>query len=387
MGFLRTHVFTAGTLLVLAAIAAGCQSLRLKAPLGPVDGGWPMEGRTMERKRWTPTPVRPPLIQQWTYDIAAGTGDWSPVVVDTIVFVTTLRGELFALNASSGKRLGKMSFGSPITGSPIPRRNLILVPLKGAGESLAAYDAVTGSVVWRGTYGDVEQTPLLIDRRIFFGTTAGTFVCVDRESGARVWTYAIPDNRWMKGVRGSPASDGSVVIFGADDGVVYALGAEDGQPRWTHATGAPVRGGIAVSDSTVVATNVDGTIVALDLRSGVERWRASLAPIRSSASIAGSTVVVGTSAGTVAAFDLASGASIWRAESGGPISASPTIAGEFVFVGTLQRELLAISLSGGEIVWREQVSGRIKSSAAAVNGMLYVTTDDQLLLAYRGSAL
>jgi outer membrane protein assembly factor BamB len=385
MGLLRTYGLRALALASLAC-AGGCLSLRLGAPLDVGGEGWPMDGRTMERQRWTPTPVRPPLVQEWSFDIAAGTGAWSPVVVDSIVFVSTLRGELFALNASSGKRLGKTSFGSPITGSPLPRRNLILVPLSGPGESLAAYDAVRASVVWRGKYGDVELTPLMIDRRIFFGTTTGTFACVDRESGDLIWTYAIPDNRRQKGVRSTPASDGKLVIFGADDGVIYALDAENGRPTWTHATGAPVHAGIALSDSTVIAAAIDGIIVALDVRSGAERWRTVAgAPVRSAAAIAGGLAIVGTSAGGVMAVRLDTGAPAWTADTDGPIAAPPTIAGSYVYVGTLGRELLALDLKDGAILWRERLPGRIKSSAASAHGMLYVTTDDQQLLAFRGS--
>lgn len=373
--------------LSMLACAAGCSSLRLAAPLGPDDGVWPVDGQSMERKRWTPTPVRPPLVQAWTCDIAAGTGSWSPVLVDTIVFATTMRGELFAVNASSGKRIGRTSFGDPITGSPLPRRNVILVPLSGRGESLAAYDLVRGSVVWRGAYGDVEMTPLMIDRRVFFGTTAGTVACVDRETGDLAWTFSLPDNTRHKGVRASPASDGTLVIVGADDGAIYALDADSGRPRWTHATGAPVSSGVALSDTTVIAANTDGAVVALDLRSGAERWRAAAgAPVRSSAAVAGGVAIVGASTGAVLAFRIDTGALAWTAQTGSPIAAAPTVAGTVVYVGTLGRELLALDLGTGAILWRERVSGRIKSPSAAGNGMLYVTTDDQQLHAFRGSA-
>ena len=386
MGFLRTYGIRAAALAVLSC-AAGCLSLRLVAPLETGDGGWPMEGRTMERQRWTPTPVRPPLVEAWTFDIGAGTGAWSPVVVDSIVFVTTMRGEMFALNATTGKRIGKVSFGSPVTGAPLPRRNLVIAPVSGPGESLAAYDAVRSSFLWRGKYGDVEMTPLMIDRRIFFGTVAGTFACVDRESGELIWTRAIPDNKRMKGVRASPASDGKLVIFGADDGIVYALDAETGRPAWERSTGAPVYAGAALSDSTVITANIEGTIVALDLRSGAERWRAVAgAPVRSAAAIAGGVAILGTSTGTVMALRVDTGTLAWTAETGGPIAAAPTVAGAFVYVGTLQREMLALGLEDGAILWRMSVPGRVKSSAAAVNGMLYVTTDDQQLVAFRGTA-
>jgi outer membrane protein assembly factor BamB len=371
---------------MVTAWMSGCLSLRLGAPLATGDMGWPMDGRTMERQRSTPTPVRPPLEPAWTHDIGAGSGPWSPVVVDTIVFVSTLRGELFALQAATGKRIGKVSYGSPITGAPLARRNLVLAPVSGPGESLAAYDIVRSSFVWRGKYGDVEMTPLMIDRRVFFGTVDGRFACVDRESGDLVWSYAIPDNRRRKGARSAPSSDGHAVIFGAEDGVVYALDAETGGLRWTHATGAPVSAGTALTDSTVIAANLDGAVLAIDLRSGQERWRARLsAPIRAAAALAGGLAILGAADGAVMALRLDSGAPAWTAQAGGPIAAAPTVAGGYVYIGTLQREIVALSLSDGAILWRSPVPGRIKSPAAAVNGMLYVTTDDRQLLAFRGS--
>ena len=346
-----------------------------------------MEGRTMERQRWTPTPVRPPLVEAWTFDIGAGTGAWSPVVVDSIVFVTTMRGEMFALNATTGKRIGKVVVREPRhRRTPSPEKPGD-APVSGPGESLAAYDAVRLVPLAAGHDGDVEMTPLMIDRRIFFGTVAGTFACVDRESGELIWTRAIPDNKRMKGVRASPASDGKLVIFGADDGIVYALDAETGRPAWERSTGAPVFAGAALSDSTVITANIEGTIVALDLRSGAERWRAVAgAPVRSAAAIAGGVAILGTSTGTVMALRVDTGTLAWTAETGGPIAAAPTVAGAFVYVGTLQREMLALGLEDGAILWRMSVPGRVKSSAAAVNGMLYVTTDDQQLVAFRGTA-
>lgn len=93
--------------------------------------------------------------------------------------------------------------------------------------------------------------------------------------------------RWATPVGGhvlqaTPAIAGGAVYVTATDqgdgttGGVVALDLATGAIRWRTTTAMQVRGGVAVSGTTVAAAQIDGTVLGLDAATGAIRWHSEL---------------------------------------------------------------------------------------------------------------
>jgi outer membrane protein assembly factor BamB len=365
-------------------LAAGCMGLRLVRPVQLQADDWPMFGRTPSRSAAVPERFTLPLQKVWEYDVSAGIDQGPPLVVDSMVFAGTMRGELYCLRLDDGTRLGWVGLGDAVHGSPVVDGNSIIVPLVNSTPSLLAYDLPRGRTRWKESYGSIETSLLLVDHRLYFGTTTGKFYCVDPATGIAIWSFSLPQNsRWF-GIRSSPAAWGPAVLFGADDGVLYSLSGDSGSVRWTYQSDGPIVAPPAVDSAGVVVGTITGTVLSLDPASGQVQWTADAnAPVYGNALLTPSSAVVATTGGTVLALARSTGKKLWELSTGGPVVAGPASADGVLFVGTLSREILAIDLSSGQLAWRDSTAGRIKTPPVIAHQTLLVATDDRTILAYR----
>jgi outer membrane protein assembly factor BamB len=367
-------------------MCAGCGGLKIPSPLRVDNGDWPTYARVETRSNFTEECVVPPLTLEWESNITGGIGNGSPVIIDSIVFIGNLRGELHAINAFTGKRIGWVDLGDAIQGAPSIRGNFAIVALSNSSESLVAFDLLNGRVLWSRDYGDIEVSPLVLERGIYVGNTAGSFYCVDPEKGEKVWAFEIADNTKLKGIRSSPASDGTTVVFGADDGSVYALDHANGRQCWSVKTTGPIHSAPALRNGTVYVGNIVGDFYALDLHTGAILWKFPAgAAIYASPTVANDLVMLGTAGGTVFGLNAATGSVIWKTAVGSVVNSGGVVSDTVMYVGTLNKELLAIGVRDGSVLWKGDVGGRIKTSPAVAHGKVYVATDERIVMAFHGA--
>lgn len=369
-----------------AGLLHGCSGkLNLTRPIevGPED--WPAFGRTAEHTHTASGPVRPPLELRWEYDLGAGAAGGTPVVIDGIVFAGNLRGELHAITLEDGKRLGWTRLGDAVHGSPVFRNRTIFVPLTNTEESLVAFDLSTGTALWRKGYGEIETSLVLANGSLFVGNLAGEFFGVNPIDGSRRWTFRLPDNTSLKGIRSTAAVRDSAVVFGADDGAVYALNTTSGRLLWRHRVGAALFAPVTIDSSLAFASALDGTVEAIDLDTGRPVWTFRTgAPVHGHVLAGADFAIVATAAGDIFALRRSDGMVRWHTPVGAPLSAGLIRAGDDLYAVTLKRELIALDASDGAILWRAEVEGRIKTPAVASGGTLIIVTDDKTMLAFRG---
>ena len=386
MGLLRNPGRIAAFLLVATAIA-GCESLRLSGPLRVREGDFFMYGRSKERVNRLPVLIAPPLTLEWTQDLTAGIGDGSPVLVDSLLFIGNLRGELYALNGRTGKRVGWVALGNAIQGTPLVDGNLAIVALAGSRETLVAYDLLEGKVRWKQILGDMQVSPLLIGTQVYTANTSGTFFCVERTTGEVRWMFQIPDNTRLKGIRSTPAGTDSGVVFGADDGAVYHLDAATGKLRWRIAGDAAIQAPVVIFRQTAYVTTLRGTIMAIDIASGALRWlRGTGHPVFGPLLVDSLRAVVGTTGGLVLALNTSSGELLWSCDLQSPVNSGLLGSDTLLYVGTLKKELVALRALDGTVLWRGALPGRVKTTPVAGIHRIFVATDERLILSFRESA-
>ena len=107
-------------------------------------------------------------------DFTQGYGPHStPLIVGNRLYATSSRSELFALDKASGKRIWSHDMvseyravptGRGYTCSPIFHNGLVIVTMGGPDQAVAAFDAQTGKLAWKGGYFVwAPASPILID--------------------------------------------------------------------------------------------------------------------------------------------------------------------------------------------------------------------------------
>ncbi|MBK7259059.1 MAG: PQQ-binding-like beta-propeller repeat protein [Ignavibacteriae bacterium] len=370
----------------IAVALAGCGGLKLAGPPRHPESGILMLGGSPSRNNNLNDVPPPPLSPEWDEDVTAGIGDGAPCLVDSILFIGNLRGELYALHAATGKRLGWVALGGAIQGTPVIAGSRAIVALAGGRESVVAYDLVEGRIRWRFSGGDVHGSPLLLGTSIYAANVYGVLTCLSLGTGEKMWSFALPSNTTLKGIRSSPAGQDSSIVFGADDGSLYCCNALTGTMRWRVTSGGPIQATPVIHDGTVYVGTLNGDLVAVDLRSGSLRWSGKPGSSIYGAAVADSAaVIVGTTGGHIVAMDPATGATRWNTDLRSPVDAGLLGAGDVIYAGTLKKELIALKRSTGEIIWRTTTDGRIKTTPIGGLGRVFIAQDTRIIRSFRGA--
>jgi outer membrane protein assembly factor BamB len=369
---------------LVVGVYAGCSPIRLQRALNVNATDWTMYGGSIGRTNSTSELIQPPLERIWEYDASAGFSPYSVAVADSLLIVANLQGEVHAVRASNGKRVGTHNFGTAIYGTPVIERTRMYVALSQEDESLVSYSLLNGKVEWSVKVGDIETAPLLLERNLFVTTIKGELVCVDKQSGDIVWTFQVPARSRTRIVHSSPASDGSVVVFGCDNGELYAVEAKNGTLKWTARTGASIVATPSIESGRVYVGSLDDSFYAFDLETGRSLWNTPLGgKIYGSQAVSTTSVYVGTAGRALFCLDASTGNIVWRASSKGPFSAAPLLAGNVLYAGCIDRTLYAFDAETGELLWQYSTPGRVKSMPIARDGMLFVLSEDRSVIAFK----
>ena len=243
------------------------------------------------------------------------------------------------------------------------------------GGQVSAFDANSGSLVWRvtvkipkrGNRAAFGGGVAVGDGRVYVATGYGLALAYDAQTGKQLWERPL-----VQPLRGAPSVSGSRVFFLSQDNQLHALDSATGDVRWTVAgtvepacilgTGAP-----AVALDTVVAGFCSGELKALRGENGRTVWEDQLARTGRSTAMAaladidGSPVVdrgrvfaVGHG-GRMVALELATGQRAWERNFAGVWT--PWVSGEFIYVVTVEGEVLCITRTEGKLRWVSRLDG------------------------------
>jgi outer membrane protein assembly factor BamB len=132
---------------------------------------------------------------------AAGTGIWgAPLVVDGQVLFGDMNGNVYAVDAESGKQLWQTAAAGPIVTSPAISEGIIYVASEGDPESrdpqwyLTAFNVEDGTQVWQQSpAAGIYTTPIIMGDSVvcvLFGSkTAELLIAYDKTSGTQQWAY------------------------------------------------------------------------------------------------------------------------------------------------------------------------------------------------------
>jgi outer membrane protein assembly factor BamB len=222
----------------------------------------------------------------------------SPAVARHVVYVTFIGssecrhprrgGELDAYAASNGALRWRRELG-PVESSPLVTGGVVLV-----GDwdgNVWALDARSGRTRWRTHLdGPVKGSLAISGRRVFIGTYGGSVYALSARTGAVRWRSTGHGKFYS-----SPAAAYGRVFIGSLDGGVYAFGQATGDVLWTRPTGGYVYASPAVARGLVLVGSYDHRFYALDAGTGDVRWRfGANGEISGAASVVGGVVYFST---------------------------------------------------------------------------------------------
>jgi outer membrane protein assembly factor BamB len=184
----------------------------------------------------------------------------SPSVVDGHAFLVGCDGKLHIIDIAAGKSAGEVPLNAP------------------AGSTAAA------SGDW-----------------IYFGTSAGEFLCVDWKKRQVIWTFQ--DKARQQPISGSAALTADAVYVPGEDRTLRAFRAVDGNDLWKQSFKAKLDGSPVVVGERLWIGGHDGRITALELASGKKVWEYQAGGrFPGSAAVASGKLVIANDDGTVFCF-------------------------------------------------------------------------------------
>lgn len=367
-------VFVA-TVAVLLSLA-GCRNLKVEDVSTLAVGDWREDGGNTVRNRFVSADFAFPLEEAWHVNAAAAFGPGSPLLIGETLVVGTRRGDLYAIKADQGQKIGSERFGESIEGSLLMKDGIVYIPTSHGKSSITAYDLSRGKKLWE-VRGAPFESGFVVLRGILIGVDiAGVVWGRDRTNGLELWSFKLDD-----GSSGQTAplelADGSVVIAG-DRGLVIMLDPDSGSILWNSVLPAPIHSSPIAEGTLIYVSTTKGELYALSQVDGTVSWSTRLGNRGvhvASAGADGTDLYVGTSNGQFYALNATTGEIEWIFEGPHAFTAPPLITARYVFIGSMGRKLYAFERSTNTLVWETELGGRIKSAMAARDGELFVLAE------------
>jgi outer membrane protein assembly factor BamB len=369
--------------ILLSILLCACEGLTIDRLVKTSPSDWTSLGGSQTRSNQCASSFAPPLRQVWQYDAGSGITA-TPLVRDNIVIVSTLKGELHAVNLLSGKRIGYITLDGPVTGTPVWSGSVVMLPISTETETIETIDIDDGTKKWKAKFGQCESSPLLCDKNLYVTSLNGSLYCLNAANGDKVWEFKTADEEKAQPIRSSPATDGTVIVFGCDNGILYGVDRIAGKERWRFTAGESIFASPVVTKGRVIVGSLNGKIYCLDIRTGRMEWSFDTkSSVFGSASTNDTLAFVGTTDGHCYAIDVEKGTVQWSFTAKSVINSAPLIAGDLLCVGSLDKNLYILDPATGKQVWQYEAEGRIKVSPVLYNGTLLITSEDNYVTALK----
>lgn len=279
-----------------------------------------------------------------------------------VIYVTTGFGEVFALNAQTGKQIWKSDLGVPIVNSPI----------------------ASGG-------------------RVFVSSQDNHFVALAEADGRKLWDHqAISESAGILEST-SAAVAGDFVIAPYTSGELYALSIQNGRPAWSDtltSSGAPtalselddIAGRPVVDRDMVFAISHAGIMVAINLTTGERVWSRDIGGIQTPWA-AGDFVYVATTDDLVLCLARKDGRVKWMhqlqrwedpdGKSGRITWAGPVLVSDRLILVSSIGTAVSLSPYTGELMGRTEIPSGAYIAPVVANGTLYLLTNEAELVALR----
>ena len=374
----------------------------LSAPAFAAD--WTQSRADAQHTSHTTDILQPPLTLDWKINVN-GTVVVSPIIANGTVYAVNYdTGTVFALDDRTGAQQWKFQARSgTIESTPAVSNGSVFV---GSDDgNVYKVDAASGRMIWQSSlYSSMYSSPLVYDGRIYLGTNGGAFYALDEGTGNHVWslsnvTQSSPaawDGKIYEGTYGYVDTAKTLAGFSASQSVVqhgmfYALDGSTGAVVWSYDMGNDyIHSSPSVYNGTVFVAAHNGTLYAFDAGTGRVKWTYDLgyeSDASPSIDPATGTVFIGSFGGHIFALDAGSGSVKWVSAYYGPIYASSAVSGNVLYGATQDGILFALSVADGSGLWTYNTgASEVFASPAVADGHLFFATTSGDIFAFSPAA-
>lgn len=332
--------------------------------------------------------------KKWQYK-TGGSIRSTPVYDQGKVYVGSSDGNLYCIDATSGKKQWSFAAGNAVHSSPAISNSKIYFTDK--KNNLYALQTSSGKKLWQVDLKEdlpypwgfdyYQSSPAVHEGTIYIGSGNGLMYALNESDGKIKWTFKAASL-----IRSSPSLYNDMVYFGDLSGKIYAVSAKTGEKKWQFTVLGDtinneregndykaVIASVSLKDNIAIIGARDGFLYALDATTGKELWRHDyqFSWVLTSAAIKDNTVVAGTSDGRVIqAFDLHSGKELWTYKVPATVWASPIIVGSTVLGTVNDGFIYYLDLATGKEKCRYRLGDRALSSPVFSDGVVYIGNDD-----------
>jgi outer membrane protein assembly factor BamB len=311
----------------------------------------------------------------------AQTVGWSGVIIaDDTLFITSVDGNLIALNTSDGGSRWKEPLGTSnvaVYGTPAVAGDLVYV----GGYNGKVYSISSSLGTKRQVYPvDANLQPIVsgvvVDGgRVYFGCSDGKVYALNAAELYKEWESPTGGKIWS-----TPVIDGETIYVGSFDKKLYALNATDGSKKWEFETGGAIVATPLVYNNTVYVGAFDRHLYAVDATSGSLRWRSEVEAGKWywAKPVAYNNVIYAPNLdGKVYILDANSGREVVGAvDLESPISSSPVVVDGRVIIASQEGGVYSLDASNNQVSLLRNVGDgeKIYAPLCASNGVIYVHT-------------
>lgn len=305
------------------------------------------------------------FVAQWDYRGEAGISS-SPVVSADRLYVGSNSGQLYALDAPTGRELWQFQTDDVIEAAPVTANGLVFAA--GLDGLVYALSAETGREQWRfKADGVISASPAVADGLVYVGSRQGYLYAIDANTGREQWRAEIGGLDTS-----APTISGGVVYIGSRDWNLYALEAQTGQERWRFKTGDWILSSPLAANGTVYVGSNDQYLYALNAETGAEKWRFFAGDdVVSSPALANGLLYFGSYDGHLYAVEAVTGWEVWRFKTGKPVKSSPVVASNTVYFGSGDGYLYAVDAATGRELARFEAGSQIYTTPAVAGSTIY----------------
>jgi outer membrane protein assembly factor BamB len=278
------------------------------------------------------------------------------------LFVTTGFGEVFALDAATGKQIWKISLGVPIVNAPVANGGRIFVSTE--DNHFYALAQVDGRTLWDNqgiaeSAGILESTSAAVAGDVVIAPyTSGELYAMDVDSGRLAWNDMLSRNGTVTAlseiddIAGRPVIDRDMVFAISHSGIMVAINLNTGDRAWARDIGGIQTPWVAGDYLYVITT--DSQVLCLTRKEGRIKWAHQLPRWQDP--------------------DARSHPIVWS---------GPVLASNRLIVVSSDGTAASLSPYTGELLGRMDMPDGAMIAPVVANGTLYVLTSDAQLVALR----
>jgi outer membrane protein assembly factor BamB len=259
----------------------------------------------------------------------------SPTVVNGVLYVSTLEGYIYALQASTGTLIWQHETEPMLLVSPTVVDGVLYIDPVSKDPSIYALDAGTGSLIWRSSIPASSSLPLTISNNQIYISAHTTCFAFQTRDGSLVWQQELSGQ-----VNSSPVVVGEKMYISCHELIPIFPTSNFLSPSFQ-------------SKAFVSALQVSDGGILWQQHIGTDTEAKSL----TSPVITGSRVYVGSDDGYLSALAEDHGTLLWRYKTNGTLLSSPAVADAGVYVGSNDSNVYALRADDGSLIWQTFIDG------------------------------